>query len=103
MVSPTTVRMVRSLCRSAFLAISFSRYIAHDRNIDQRRISDERASDGDALLLAAGKLGRVMVHAVGQVYHLEHQPDALTPLSPGQMSQHQRQLDVLKSGEHGHQ
>ena len=33
---------------------------------DQRRVGDDRARDRDALLLAAGELVRIVVHAVGQ-------------------------------------
>ena len=39
---------------------------------DDRRIVDERAGDGDALLLAARELHRVRVHPVLQADPLEH-------------------------------
>ena len=38
---------------------------------DQRGFGDERAGDGDALLLAAGQLGRLVVEPVAQPEALE--------------------------------
>ena len=38
---------------------------------DERRLGDERPGDGDALLLAAGQLGRLVVEAVAQAEPLE--------------------------------
>ena len=51
---------------------------------DQRRIADQRAGDRDALLLAAGELVRVVLHAVGETDERERRLDALAPLAPRQ-------------------
>ena len=38
------------------------------------RLGDERPGDGDALLLAAGELGRTVRQAVGEADRLDHRP-----------------------------
>src|SRR3954453_22311375 len=59
----------------------------------------ERAGDGDALLLAAGELGRPVRQAVAQPDGLDQliQP-RLVGLAPGER---QREHDVLQRGQHG--
>ena len=55
------------------------------------------AGNGNALLLAAGKLGRVGVGLIGQAYHLQQFPGALFGIRlfhPGQLH---READVLQA------
>ena len=50
---------------------------------DQGRVGDQRAGDGDALLLAAGQLGRLVVDAVAEAEPLERRGRPARPLAPG--------------------
>ena len=84
------------------LAVEVARRLVGD---DQRRVGDDRARDRDALLLAARKLGGIVLHPVGEA------PPARAPLrraragapAPGRRVSSQRQLDVLERGQHRHQ
>ena len=53
---------------------------------DQRRMVDQRARDGHALLLAAGELGGLVVHAVLQADPAQHLPGLLQGLAIGKMA-----------------
>ena len=60
-------------------------------------VSCQCAGNGNALLLAAGKLGRVGVSLIGQAYHLKQLPGALFRIRlfyPGQLH---RETDVLQA------
>ena len=48
----------------------------------KRGIGDDGASDGHALLLPAGKLTRIMVHAIGETDDRKRGLDVLAPLGP---------------------
>ena len=65
---------------------------------EQRRAVDEAASDGHALLLAAGQLRRVVVHAVAQADALQQGLGPLAGLAAGQVRRGvgQRHHDVVE-------
>ena len=66
----------------------------------ERGIGHDRARDAHPLLLAAGELPRVVLHAVAEADDVQrrlHVPAAIRLREPGQQ---QRQLDVLEGGEH---
>src|SRR5260370_24667336 len=65
------------------------------------RVGDDGAGDGNALLLTAGELARIMVHAVGKPYDTESGVHMLAALRGGKLGQQQWKLDVLKRGERG--
>ena len=69
----------------------------------KRRVGDERARDRHALLLAAGELVRIVVHAVGEAHHVERGQHMRVALAAREPCQQQRQLDVLERGQHRHQ
>ena len=58
-------------------------------------LADERAGHGDALLLTAGELRRVVLHAVRHADPLERLLHALLALLGGHAAVGERQLDVL--------
>src|SRR5262245_49027777 len=70
---------------------------------DEHRIGHQRARDRHALLLAAGKLGGVVAHAIGEADERQHGLDVLASRAPAEGSKGQRQLDVLERGQHRHQ
>src|SRR4051812_20196885 len=65
-----------------------------------RRLVDERARDGDALLLTAGELIGIVVHALAEAHDLEDLLGALVPLRRLHLVLprvvEQRQLDVVE-------
>jgi hypothetical protein len=63
---------------------------------DQRRVGHQCAGNGHALLLAAGELVGVVVHAVGQADHGQRRLHVAAALGAAQRGQQQRQLDVLE-------
>ena len=66
-----------------------------------RRARDQRARDGDALLLAAGQLGRAVVQAVADADRVDQPVEPLAVgLAPGDR---ERQQDVLLGVEHRQQ
>ena len=66
-----------------------------------RRARDERAGDGDALLLAAGELGRPVRQAVAEADGVDHLGEpGLVGLAAGEL---ERQRDVLGRREHREQ
>ena len=65
---------------------------------DQHRARDQRPGDGDALLLAAGELGRLVVEPVAEPEALERSPRALRPLVPRDALVDERRGDVLERG-----
>ena len=67
------------------------------------RVVDDGARDGDALLLTARELARVVVHAVLEADHAQRRLRALLALGREQLGEQERQLDVLERGEHRHQ
>src|SRR5688572_10674849 len=69
----------------------------------QRGVRDQRACYRDALLLAAGKLLRLVTGPVGEPYHVECDRYGLAPLRGGQSGQQERQFDVPFRGEDRHQ
>src|SRR5438477_8874503 len=82
------------------LAIEISRgLVGHD----DLRIGDDRARDGDALLLAAGELAGSVVGAIREVDQLEREIDASLALRFRERSEEERQLDVLRRRQHRHQ
>ena len=56
---------------------------------------DERAGDRDALLLAAGELGRMMVRAIGKADFREPRESTLPAFFLRGIAVKERQLDVL--------
>ncbi len=66
---------------------------------DQRGVGDDRARHGDALLLAAGELGRVMAGAVEDADGVERGAGALAARLAGQAGVGERELDL---GERAH-
>ena len=68
---------------------------------DLRARADERTSDGDALLLTAGQLGRAMAEAVLEPDGVDDVVEPVTvDLAPGERG---REHDVLLRGQRGHQ
>ncbi|MBA2297469.1 MAG: ATP-binding cassette domain-containing protein [Actinobacteria bacterium] len=65
---------------------------------EHRRTRDERARDGDALLLAARELGWAMAPAIGEPGRVEQLLEPLA-LDPG-TGDREREGDVLLGGEH---
>ena len=59
-------------------------------------LGDQRARDGDALLLAARHLVRVVVDALGEPDALQRLARPLVALDRRDVRVHQRQLDVLE-------
>ena len=60
------------------------------------RIEDDRTRDGDALLLAAGKLlGKTRLVA-GELDKIEHAPDMLANLRLGDAALLEREADILR-------
>src|SRR5215470_11369343 len=55
------------------------------------------------LLLAAGELGRIMLHAIGEADERQRRLDVLVTHPARQPGQRERQLDVLERGQHRHQ
>src|SRR5215831_18189370 len=70
---------------------------------DHRRIVDQGPSDGDALLLAAGKLGGSMISAIAETQPLEQIYRALNALMLCQPCVHRWNFDVLARGSRGQQ
>src|SRR5438105_4526045 len=70
---------------------------------EDRRIGGDGPRDRDPLLLAAGKLARIVAHPVGEADERERRLDVLFPLALGERRQEERQLDVLEGREHGDQ
>ena len=62
------------------------------------RVVDERAGDGHALHLAAGKLAGLLVHVVGKPDAAEGVDGAAAALGPSDAGQGKRQLDVFQDG-----
>ena len=63
---------------------------------DDLRIVDQRARDGDALLLSAGKLAGMMLVAAGQADRVQRLHGALVRARAGDIGVEQRQFDVLQ-------
>src|SRR5213079_1455018 len=61
------------------------------------------ASDSAALLLSAGELTGVVMHAIGQIDDAKSGFDVLAAIRFGQLGQEKRKLDVLIGGEHGNE
>src|SRR6185503_6480715 len=65
----------------------------------QRRVVHQRPRDGDALLLAAGELVRMVAEPVAETHGLQRLGGALPPIGSGGLARvEQRQLDVLDRG-----
>ena len=62
---------------------------------EDERIAGDGAGDGDALLLTAGELRRIVLHAVAHAHALERIGDALLALGRRHAAVRERQLDVL--------
>ena len=65
---------------------------------EERRLGDERARDGDALLLPAGELVRRVMHALGEADRASARMRALAPLAARDAAVDERQLHVLERG-----
>src|ERR1700726_3967059 len=70
---------------------------------EKRGVSDDSARNGHALLLSAGELARIVVHAFREADDAERGFDVLTALGLGELGEQQRQLNVLKRGEYGNE
>ena len=66
-------------------------------------VGDDGAGNGDTLFLSAGELAGIVVHALGETDDAESGFDVLAAFGLGELGEQQRQLDVLKGGEHGNQ
>ena len=91
-------RSSRSRISSRVLRVEVAGRLVGD---EDGRVGDDGARDGDALLLAAGELPRVVVHAVVEA------DDVAAPSRRARaarffesLREQQRQLDVLERGEH---
>jgi len=67
---------------------------------DDLRVCHNRARDGNTLLLAAGKLARIMMRAVFQTNDAKRRHGAVAALPGAEPGQQQRQLDVAERGQH---
>ncbi len=70
---------------------------------DDRGVGDEGARDGHALLLAAGELVGVVLHAVREAHERERHLDPLAPFAARERGEQERQLHVLERVQHRHQ
>jgi hypothetical protein len=70
---------------------------------NQRRVGDDGARHGHALLLPAGKLARQVMQAVLQAHQLERRGGVLDALGLFQVGQLERQFHVLQRREHRNQ
>src|SRR5437867_707540 len=75
------------------------RFIRHQN----RRVGDNGTRDGDALLLPARKLPRIMFHAVCQTDRLQRGFDVRLAFGFAQMRQEQGQFDIFTCGQNGNQ
>src|SRR6266403_1792635 len=62
-------------------------------------VGDDGAGDGYTLLLSAGELARIVVHAVGEADDAERGFDVLAAIGSRELGEQKRELDVLESGE----
>ncbi len=69
-------QQVENLARALGVQVA-GRLVGHQ----QQRIVDDRAGNRHALLLAAGELPRIVIHAVRQADDLQHGPHVLLPLA----------------------
>ena len=77
----------------AQLLVERAQWLVHQ---EHRRIEDDRAGDGDALLLAAGELlGKARLVA-GELDEIEHAPDMLVDLRLWHAALLEREADVLR-------
>jgi hypothetical protein len=70
---------------------------------EDRRVADDGARDRHTLLLAPGKLGRVVRQAIREPDHRQRRRRPLPPLGRRQGREQQRQLHVLERRQHRHQ
>src|SRR3974390_2963915 len=89
---------VQDVLRALAVEIA-GRLVAHQ----QRWVGDERARDGDALLLTAGELGGLVLGAVGEAHELECRLHVALALRARQVREQQRHLDVSLGREHRQQ
>ena len=61
------------------------------------RVVDQRAGDGDALALPAGKLVRAVVHAVAETDVFERLPGLVAAHGGGEAGVDERQFDVVQA------
>src|SRR6266446_1080822 len=66
-------------------------------------VGDDGAGDGYTLLLSAGELARIVVHAVGEADDAKGGFDVLAAIGSRELGEQKRELDVLESGEHGNE
>ena len=68
---------------------------------DQDRIVDQRAGDGDALLLSAGELARPVLRAMGQAHAIKRRMGPTLPFGISDVRVGQRHFHVLKGAAAG--
>ena len=68
---------------------------------DERRFVDQRAGDGDALLLAAGEFVRAFLPALAEADRIERGARAFERLAVGNTLDEQRDADVFRDAEGG--
>ena len=92
-----TVVAVESLQQIENLFAGFAVEIAGGFVAEQQRgIGHNGAGDSDSLLLAAGKLARIMLHAIGEPHHFQRDRNALSPFGfLESVRQKQWQFDIL--------
>src|SRR5258707_10240883 len=66
-------------------------------------VGDDGAGDGYTLLLSAGELARIVVHAIREADDAERGFDVLAAIGSRELGEEERQFDVLESGEHGNE
>src|SRR5919197_3996166 len=89
----TAVQLAEQLHHGlAVRRVEVSRWLVGERD---EGIASDGAGNGDALLLTAGELGRVVLHPVAHADALERILDALLPLTRRHPTVRQGQLDVL--------
>jgi hypothetical protein len=90
------LEQVQDLVRAA--AVEVSRRLVAEQ---ERRVGHDGAGDGDALLLPARQLPRLVRRAVGDPDDVERGLHPLLALRPGQRGEQQRQLHVAERRENG--
>ena len=96
-VAPSRVQLAQQLHhRFAIFRIQISGRLIGQQN---GRLADQRTRHGHALLLAAGKLRGIMLHAVRHADALEHFLHAFLSLRRAHTAIGERQFDVFINGE----
>ena len=63
------------------------------------RVRNDGPGNGNALLLSAGELSRIMVHPVCEAHHLKRHFYMFFPFTPRKVGEQQGKLNIFKGGE----